>query len=364
MRAASPLDSSAAAGAAAGAASTMSDGNVCSSLPSPSPWAQPLTQTLVALARVLVDDSAVADSTAEAIWLATHLLVTHEMATRQPLPQRGRVAAPADITAPLCLPGPAAEFWQHSLLHFLAGSLTVVACEMAAAYLGPTEDGTAASTRSAVAADAASRTREAASQMAADHVWNRAATLGAGLGLGPAEQGSTAAAARDDSCAAALVANAASCIVTINDACHGRKDLRPLLAPASLTGEAWAKAIANALATAAACLSRDSLAMPPEARLFAFLAADSHSGAAIRLLQQCVAAGLQGPQQKRAEAAMQLMQALATHLASSRAVTAPCFEVRLPLWPALVGWTRCRRCRMWPCTGSSWRPPLGARANL
>jgi hypothetical protein len=326
------LESSAAAGATAGAAaeaadSTMSDGIVCSGLPSPSLWAQPLTHTLAALTILLGGDRAVADSTAYAIWLATQLLITHEMATRQPLPQRGYVPAPADVTAPLCMRGPAAEAWQHSLLQFMAGILTEVASEVAAAYLEPTGDGAAAGARSAVADDAASRRCEAAPQVAADDFWRRAA----GLGPGPTEQQPTAAAARSDSAAAALMSNAASCVVAINGACHGRKDLWPLLAPVSLTGEAWAKAVANALATAAACLSPGPPDVPAEARIFAFLAADSLSRAALELLQHCVAAGLQAHQQKPAEAGAQLMRALAMHLASDRAVTAPCFEVRCPL---------------------------------
>lgn len=320
------------AGASAKAAdSTISDGNVCSSLASRSQWAQRVSNTLVALATPLANDRGIADSTAEAIWLATRLLITHEIATRQPVPQPASVLPAADVAAPLCLRGPAAAACQHSLLRFLADNLTTQASGMAAAFLEPTADGAADSARCAVAEGSASRAGDAAPQMAADRTQKGAVTPGAELGLGTMQQQLTAAAARPDGRSTALLANAACCIVAIDGACQGSKELQLLLAPASATGEAWAKAIAHALGTAAECFGLDPSDMPPDARLFAFLAADSLSTAALELLPRFVAADLQDSQQ---QTGARLMRALAAHLASGRAVTAPCFEVRLWPWPA------------------------------
>ena len=84
--------------AAEAAGGGSSDSKVCGSLPSPLRWAQPLSETLLALSVLLAEDRAVTHSTAEAICSATKLLITHQMGTRQPLLQpgtdRARAAAP------------------------------------------------------------------------------------------------------------------------------------------------------------------------------------------------------------------------------------------------------------------------------
>ena len=167
-----------------------------------------------------------------------------------------------------------------------------------------------------------------------------AATSKAEPGHGQTEQEPTAAASCPDSRIAAVAANLAFSIDSINSACHDSEELQTLLDPACVTGKAWGVAIAQALETLAGCFEPEPPDMPPQARLFAFLAADSLSMAALKLLQRFVAADLQDPQQY--EIGARLMHALAAMLGADRGVTAPCFEVRCLPRPAAVSGLCCK----------------------
>jgi hypothetical protein len=296
----------------------------------PSQWAMPLFVTLNALIRL---QAAAGHVTAAGAFAAAHAFVplaAHELATELPLPwgygsgPTPREGAFLALEALGDLQGPPANVVLRSLLSQLADALMAAAAAVAA-HIIPV--GTPASAGTGACPDPTAQQPAAAAG---------AAHAGAATSPAPCTQPAETAQQLAPPPAAAhlaplAIANMrvlATCVNRVNNSCIPHADLRPLLAPESPCGMAWAQAVARALATVLCWQEQSSNAdtpgVPAEALLLGFKAATQLGSAAAELLWRFAAAGMKALQQ---EAGVQLMQTLAALSLLDPDVTGLLFEV-------------------------------------
>jgi hypothetical protein len=171
--------------------------------------------------------------------------------------------------------------------------------------------------------------RQLAASAAAAHTGTAISQLPCTQPAAPAQQPApTPAAAHLAPLAIANMRVLATCVSRVNHSCIPHADLRPLLAPGSPCGSAWAQSLVRSLATVLhwqeQSSDRDTPDVPAEALLLGFKAATQLGSAAAELLLRFAAAGLKALQQ---EAGVQLMQTLASLLMLDPDVTELLCEV-------------------------------------
>ena len=317
----STADTNASGGSTAGASSCYS----------PSFWAMPLELTLHALANLWADADHITDASATAAARGFVLLATHELATEQPLPWRAD-NAPVDseggymaLEALTKLKGAPSLTVHGSLLQQLASDLAAATADMAIAYPA----GAPASCDARATSESCTPEPRPAAAAAAAAQPDDPAVLppSPDLAVPAQESRPSPAAARSGPVAIEDVKNLAVVIRSFNRTCLERKDLQLLLPPASELGQAWAAAVADALAT---CCFRPEALWPylldlPDAALRAvYWAACELCATATTLLRRFAWAGLDALQQA---AGVQLLEALTAHLSSDADVALFAHEV-------------------------------------
>ena len=317
--------------AAAGADASGSGTPPWASSRTPSQWAMPLFLTLKALIRLWTAAGHVTAAGAAAAAHAFILLATHELATELPLPwgygsgPTPREGAFLALEVLKDLQGPPANVVLRSLLSQLADALLAAARAVAAHIPVPVAaaDGTDACPDP--------NARQPAASAAAAHTGTATPPLPCTQPAKPAQQlAPPPAAAGFAPLAIANMRVLATCVNRVSNSCIPHAHLRPLLAPGSSCGMAWAQTVVRSLATVLRwqeqSSDKDTPDVPAEALLLGFKAATQLGSAAAELLLRFAAAGLRALQQ---EAGVQLMQTLASLTMLDPDVTELLCEVRL-----------------------------------
>lgn len=284
---------------------------------------QGISQWAVALADVLLtlrpwsSHAEVTDATATSIMHTSMLLVAHEVAVRQPLTLQGdEIANEASIDralvgigASLHLRDPAAATAQRSMLQHMASMLTTARHDVAQAL--PV----------LAAAGAHDLLRLKLRSLAPATAERAPSTEESAVPPQRAAESNTPEQTQPSSFAAGLhrsvissMDNRAYFVARLNHLYRGSEQLQFLVAPGSEGGQAWAAAIAAALAALLPYFGQgEPEAAPREVLLTACNAVASLVTAAVLLLQHFLAAGVEALQQ---DAGLQLMHALAARIVS------------------------------------------------